>query len=105
MPGVTARRRSVRPRRSPARRRRAATGQIVASEMKPVRGLKMKTVSWLMMLFALVCLGAFLAGRSSATGRNSTNPVRAEPSPVLRPLRNAPAEVTTRRAPRDGRVT
>jgi hypothetical protein len=33
------------------------------SEPKPVRGMKMKTVSLATMLFSLLCLGAFLAGR------------------------------------------
>lgn len=35
-------------------------------EAKPVRGMKLKTVSRLTMLFALLCLAAFIAGRPPA---------------------------------------
>lgn len=34
---------------------------------KQVRGVKLKTVSTLTMAFALLCLGAFMAGRPSVT--------------------------------------
>jgi hypothetical protein len=37
-------------------------------EAKPVRGMKLKTVSRLTMLFALLCLAAFVAGRPPASG-------------------------------------
>lgn len=33
------------------------------NEVKPVRGVKLKTISMLTMLFALICLAAFMAGR------------------------------------------
>jgi hypothetical protein len=36
---------------------------IVPAPEKPVRGVKLKTVSRFAMVFALLCLGAFLAGR------------------------------------------
>ena len=36
-------------------------------EAKPVRGMKLKTVSRLTMLFALLCLAAFVAGRPPAS--------------------------------------
>jgi hypothetical protein len=36
---------------------------VPAAPAKPLRGMKLKTVSGITMLFALLCLGAFLAGR------------------------------------------
>lgn len=36
---------------------------VPAAPAKPPRGMKLKTVSRVTMLFALLCLGAFLAGR------------------------------------------
>ena len=45
-----------------------AAGQ--GNEVTPVRGVKLKTVSMLTMLFALVCLVAFLAGRPPASTAN-----------------------------------
>jgi hypothetical protein len=36
---------------------------IVPAPEKPVRGVKLKTVSRFAMVFALLCLGAFIAGR------------------------------------------
>jgi len=40
-----------------------AASPVIADECKPVRGIKLKTVSVLTMLFALACLAAFMAGR------------------------------------------
>ena len=53
-------------RRSPRRRRSRAAkldfaAPIVMPEEKPVRGVKLKTVSAFTMLFALLCLFAFMA--------------------------------------------
>ena len=66
MPSVRPRRRNGRRRKSPAGRSLAAAVTMPAVETKPIRGVKLKTVSWLTLLFALVCLGAFLAGRPPA---------------------------------------
>jgi len=38
----------------------------------PARGMKLRTVSTLTMLFALLCLGAFMAGRPSASAAGQT---------------------------------
>jgi hypothetical protein len=45
------------------------------TEIKPPRGMKLKTVSRITMLFALLCLGAFLAGRPpvAASGSDATH--------------------------------
>jgi hypothetical protein len=54
---TTQRKRSRRqPDKSPFRRATVVTPE-------PVRGIKLKTVSRLTLLFALACLGAFVAGR------------------------------------------
>jgi hypothetical protein len=37
---------------------------VVPSSPRPVRGVKLKTISRFVMLFALICLGAFWAGRA-----------------------------------------
>jgi hypothetical protein len=37
--------------------------EVAQEEAKPVRGVKLKTVSAFTMLFALACLAAFMAGR------------------------------------------
>ena len=53
-----------------ARRTRAKVRQLAdlaAPKQKPVRGVKLKTVSLWTMLFALACLGAFIAGRPPAS--------------------------------------
>ena len=63
-----------RKRRSKQNYRRHATPishEVAQEEAKPVRGVKLKTVSAFTMLFALACLAAFVAGRPpvSAAGR------------------------------------
>ncbi len=60
--------------------------EVAQEEAKPVRGVKLKTVSAFTMLFALTCLAAFVAGRPpvSAAGpaqgtaflRKQANPQR-----------------------------
>lgn len=53
-------------KRANRRRRTAATAFAftpVPEPPKPRRGVKLKTVSRLTLLFALLCLGAFMAGR------------------------------------------
>jgi len=54
--------RRIRSRKTTARK---ALGPVIvpAAPAKPPRGMKLKTVSRIVVLFALVCLGAFLAGR------------------------------------------
>lgn len=44
----------------------AATSRPTGGEA-PVRGVKLKTVSFCTIIFALVCLGAFMAGRPPAS--------------------------------------
>jgi hypothetical protein len=57
--------RSAQRGRSRRRQARSPFRPIAAAtpERKPVRGMKLKTVSRLTLLFALACLGAFVAGR------------------------------------------
>jgi hypothetical protein len=57
----------------------------VVTEPKPARGMKLKTVSRFTLLFALLCLGAFLAGRPPmpkdaiiASAQRRAKQVRAE---------------------------
>lgn len=40
------------------------------NECKPVRGVKLRTVTVVTMIFALACLGAFMAGRPPASAAN-----------------------------------
>jgi hypothetical protein len=65
---TTRARRGRRVSRTTVRRRSSVKPGVNAAvyapaEPKPVRGVKLKTVSLLTMLFSLLCLGAFLAGR------------------------------------------
>jgi hypothetical protein len=74
MPNVAVRRR--RPRNS----RRAMQPKLalvpaparVQVEEKPVRGVKLKTVSTLTLAFALLCVAAFAAGRPPASAAGPT---------------------------------
>jgi hypothetical protein len=59
--GPVQRKRNIARRKRPISPFRPVTG--MAPEPKPVRGMKLKTVSRLTLLFALACLGAFVAGR------------------------------------------
>jgi len=58
--------------------------------------MKLKTVSWLTLLFALVCLGAFVAGRSPATGGDAASPGRIERHRMLRRAASAPMQAVAR---------
>jgi len=67
----------------PSRRKRSAvttrnedTANEVKSEPVPVEGVRLKTVSMGMMLFAILCLLAFLAGRTEMPTRSMTDSVR-----------------------------
>jgi hypothetical protein len=62
-----------------------------APEPKPVRGVKLKTVSRFTLLFALLCFGAFLAGRppAAADGRAASSAQMGKSAKAARPvLRN-----------------
>jgi hypothetical protein len=67
---------SVKPshRRGRSRRKQARSpfrpAAAVAPEPKLVRGIRLKTVSRLTLLFALTCLGAFVAGRPPVAGES-----------------------------------
>ncbi len=66
----------------------------LAAEEERVRGVKLKTVSMLTMIFALVCFGAFMAGRpsASAAGPMATIPELKERA-MLQGLRTATYQV------------
>jgi hypothetical protein len=68
MPRITSRR-SPRRRRSQAAKLDFAV-PVTVQEEKPVRGVKLKTVSAFTMLFALLCLFAFMAGRVDVAATN-----------------------------------
>jgi hypothetical protein len=54
------------------------------SECKPVRGVKLRTVSVITMIFALSCLGAFMAGRPPASAANAGTGRKVAPEAVSR---------------------
>ena len=67
-------------------------------EAKPVRGMKLKTVSRLTMLFALLCLAAFVAGRPPAPAARLGMAGGKEPKILLSQdgsLRQEPVPVRT----------
>jgi hypothetical protein len=69
MPNVAARRRQPRGRHRQAAQPRLALVPAPAAippEEKPVRGVKLKTVSTCTLVFALLCVAAFAAGRPPA---------------------------------------
>jgi hypothetical protein len=59
-------------RRRPAGSRVQLVASVAAPEPKPMRGVKLKTVSLWTMLFALLCLGAFVAGRPPLSAAGSS---------------------------------
>src|SRR5579863_9072907 len=65
MPNVRSRRR--RPRRSAQAIAQRMANAPVPVEEKPVRGVKLKTVSTWTLVFALLCVAAFAAGRPPAS--------------------------------------
>ncbi len=81
---ATARARTARGGKRPASQPRGELVTIpmgakpVPAEEKPVRGVKLKTVSTFTLLFALLCLAALAAGRppASAGDRGSGAPAR-----------------------------
>jgi hypothetical protein len=56
-------RRRRRNNRGPQERSIELSGIAASREPKPVRGIKLRTVSTFTMLFAVACLAAFMAGR------------------------------------------
>ena len=71
-------------RRAPSARRRFSAAQAAQQvEIRPVRGMKLKTVSRLTMLFALLCLAAFVAGHPPATAARAGIESRKEAKPLL----------------------
>ena len=67
-------------------------------EAKAVWGMKLKTVSRLTMLFALLCLAAFVAGRPPASAAGLGMEGGKEPKPLLSQdgrLRPEPVPVRT----------
>lgn len=95
MPKTAARR---KPRRAPASPRLEAVSPklaiVPAVEGRRARGVKLKTVSALTMAFALLCLGAFMAGRPSvsAAGPMATIPELKERA-MFQGLRTATYQV------------
>ena len=83
MPRVRTQRRRSRRRTPSARRNTVAVHVAPTVEAKPVRGMKLKTVSRLTMLFALLCLAAFVAGRPPASEAGSGMEIGKEPKPLL----------------------
>ena len=67
-------------------------GEGVKIEKKPVRGVALKTVSRWTMLFAVVCLAAFAAGRPPVSAAGSSQAAKKE-RPVFLGLRTAAYQV------------
>jgi len=81
MPNVAARNRSTRSRRRPASQPRFGLVPMPAAvpapaEAKRVRGVKLKTVSTFTLIFALLCVAAFSAGRPPAAAMGPGSAVR-----------------------------
>jgi len=77
------------------RRRKIAAAQLDltraagTAESKPVRGVKLKTVSAFTMCFALLCLLAFMAGRTDVSAARTTGPIDTKEKPMFLGLRTA----------------
>jgi hypothetical protein len=71
--------RPARPRRNEKRSfaNRRLNFARAAEESKPIRGMKLKTVSALTLMFALLSLAAFIAGKTPAPPRS------ARPAPSM----------------------
>ena len=70
MPNVRTRRKRLRRAKSPVMQKLASVSP--SAEEKPVRGVKLKTVSSLTLAFALLCVAAFAAGRPPASAAGPT---------------------------------
>ncbi len=60
-----------------------------AAEPKPVRGVKLKTVSAFTMCFAVLCLLAFMAGRTDVSAARTTGPIDSKERQMFLGLRTA----------------
>ena len=67
MPNVAAQRTRPRSSRKAAPPKLALVPAPVRAEEKPVRGVQLKTVSTFTLVFALLCVAAFAAGRPPAS--------------------------------------
>jgi hypothetical protein len=94
MPNVATRRRRPRNGRQATRPKFALmpAPARVRVEEKPVRGVKLKTVSTLTLAFALLCVAAFAAGRppASAAGPTVNHGAKEHFRGVPRPFQQSP---------------
>jgi len=90
---------ATRKSRRPAQRRSKVAAQldlaggVGRSEPKPVRGVKLKTVSTFTMCFAVLCLLAFMAGRTDVSAARTAGPIDSKEKPMFLGLRTAKYEV------------
>lgn len=90
---------ATRKSRKPGQRRREVAAQldlagaVRPAESKPVRGVKLKTVSAFTMCFAVLCLLAFMAGRTDVSAARTAGPIDAKEKPMFLGLRTAKYEV------------
>lgn len=84
-------------RRKPARKIQpaaVATAVSLTPDEKPVRGVKLKTVSRFTMIVAILCLGAYLAGRTPVPAEAATNPAsQQKEQPMFLGLQTATYDV------------
>jgi catechol 2,3-dioxygenase-like lactoylglutathione lyase family enzyme len=91
---------ATRKSRRPAPRPRKVAAQLdlaaaaCPAESKPVRGVKLKTVSAFTMCFAVLCLLAFMAGRTDVSAARTVGPIDSKEKPMFLGLRTAKYEVT-----------
>lgn len=86
-----------RTRRKPVKKMQPAApmaGVPPMPEERPVRGVKLKTVSTFTMIFAILCLGAYLAGRTPSPAEAATNPAaQQKEQPMFLGLQTATYDV------------
>jgi hypothetical protein len=68
MPNVARRSRNARRRRPATSKPKLTVVPMPAAQDRPVRGIQLKTVSMCTLIFALLCVAAFAAGRPPAAG-------------------------------------
>ena len=93
----TGRRRRTGKRRGIPPKVTTTEGVTIPNASKPVRGVKLKTVSMLTMLFALACLAAFMAGRPPASAANVDQRRLIAPEGAAAALRHDDARSLLRR--------
>ena len=85
---------AARKSRGTARRRRKVAAQLDlagaarAADSKPVRGVKLKTVSAFTMCLAGLCLLAFMAGRTDVSAARAAGPIDTKEKPMFLGLRS-----------------